>query len=408
MDRSLTALRVLETDRLVVEAELARLLEEKRFSGAPQMSSFLNYIVTQTLDGKGDRIKAYTVGVDALGKPHTFDAQSDPSVRVLALRLRKTLAAVYESDDRCHARIVLKVGTYVPEFLQAESVSAGVAHEPALLSTRPHETSNLDGSKSTVTTRLMTDSVSNDTSGTNVNAVLSVSAGPARSAPSSGETVRSESMIADWLPGKPVLLSVLFILMCFWILSEARHPTYLQKLSAGIPLSTGILEKSAPAVADAVSTVPQDIPTLYLVDDVRHSQRLRQVSMLLGSSVVQSGSLNVVQVSPSKVPFVPAQGDYHMMLNELYVESKARIDGQILRLPTGTVVTSFTLMFDNTTKGFSIEEVKQVEGLANQLTDVSGSLFKDFCILQDAAISAGCRVEQFADPSLLSGESDAV
>ncbi|MBX2879747.1 MAG: hypothetical protein KTR32_07440 [Granulosicoccus sp.] len=107
-----------ETDRSLVEAELSRLLAERRFAGAPQMSAFLNYVVTQTLAGNAERIKAYSVGVDALGKPHSFDAQNDPSVRVLALRLRKTLSEIYASGNSAYAIVSIKVGTYVPEFFK--------------------------------------------------------------------------------------------------------------------------------------------------------------------------------------------------------------------------------------------------------------------------------------------------
>ncbi len=106
----------LETDEHTIRAELDRVLGLRRFSGAPQMSAFLRYIVTETLNGHADRIKAFSVGVDALGKPDTFDAQTDPSVRVLALRLRKTLAEVYEDLQGCIAIIDLRVGTYVPSF----------------------------------------------------------------------------------------------------------------------------------------------------------------------------------------------------------------------------------------------------------------------------------------------------
>lgn len=106
----------IETDEQTIRAELDRVLSLRRFSGAPQMSAFLRYIVTETLAGHADRIKAFSVGVDALGKPDTFDAQSDPSVRVLALRLRKTLSEVYENMQGCNAIIDLRVGTYVPTF----------------------------------------------------------------------------------------------------------------------------------------------------------------------------------------------------------------------------------------------------------------------------------------------------
>ena len=110
--------KVPETDRATIEAELNRLLRERRFSGASRLSTFLRYIVKETLDGRGERIKAYTVGVDALGKPDTFDAQNDPSVRVLAYRLRKALSASYKSNCRCRVFVELKVGKYRPEFFK--------------------------------------------------------------------------------------------------------------------------------------------------------------------------------------------------------------------------------------------------------------------------------------------------
>lgn len=114
----------IESDESLVREELDRVLADRRFSGAPQMSAFLRYIVNQTLVGNANRIKAFSVGVDALGKPDSFDAQADPSVRVLALRLRKTLATMYESLDDCKAIIELRVGSYVPAFYQVSSEKA--------------------------------------------------------------------------------------------------------------------------------------------------------------------------------------------------------------------------------------------------------------------------------------------
>ena len=114
----------IETDEQTIKAELNRVLGLRRFSGAPQMSAFLRYIVTETLNGHADRIKAFSVGVDALGKPDTFDAQTDPSVRVLALRLRKTLSEVYEDLQGCVAIIDLRVGTYVPSFYRVSGSTA--------------------------------------------------------------------------------------------------------------------------------------------------------------------------------------------------------------------------------------------------------------------------------------------
>ena len=68
------------TDSKVEEALSAVLLDDK-FAAAPQMSAFLKYVVTQTLYEDPSRIKAYTVAVDALGKPPTCLLYTSPSPR---------------------------------------------------------------------------------------------------------------------------------------------------------------------------------------------------------------------------------------------------------------------------------------------------------------------------------------
>jgi len=110
----------------VVES-LERVLSDAKFVAAPQMSAFLKFVVMQTLEGKSDRIKAYTVAVDALGKPATFDPQNDPSVRVLAKRLRDTLTAYYERTSGHNVILLLKSGSYVPKFVKADQISPVLA-----------------------------------------------------------------------------------------------------------------------------------------------------------------------------------------------------------------------------------------------------------------------------------------
>jgi len=104
-----------------VVKELQTVLQDPKFAAAPQMSAFLKFVVMQTLEGKADRIKAYTVAVDALGKPATFDPQNDPSVRVLAKRLRDTLTVYYERTSGQSVKLRLHCGSYIPEFEQVSS-----------------------------------------------------------------------------------------------------------------------------------------------------------------------------------------------------------------------------------------------------------------------------------------------
>lgn len=100
----------------IVRTHLKHILSHAEFAAAPQLSAFLSYIVERKLEGADDRIKAYSIATGALGRPPSFDAQSDPIVRVQARRLRQALLAYYadpQADDT--VRIMLPVGGYVPE-----------------------------------------------------------------------------------------------------------------------------------------------------------------------------------------------------------------------------------------------------------------------------------------------------
>ena len=103
-------------DKTAVELALQQLLECPKLLASPQMTAFVCYVVRQTLDTNQARIKAFTIGVEALGKPDDFDPQTDASVRVLAGRLRKCLDT-YNRDLMPGAiTINLPKGAYVPEF----------------------------------------------------------------------------------------------------------------------------------------------------------------------------------------------------------------------------------------------------------------------------------------------------
>lgn len=100
-----------------VEKALSEILQSSGFSNSSQMGNFLEYIVTTTLEGRASDIKGYTIGIDALGKDESFDPTTDPSVRVMAGRLRQALANFYlETPDHVGPKIELPKGKYVPVF----------------------------------------------------------------------------------------------------------------------------------------------------------------------------------------------------------------------------------------------------------------------------------------------------
>ena len=83
-------------------------------------ASFLRFVVETTLAGRGDRLKGYTIGVEALGRREDFDPQIDPIVRVEAGRLRAALARYYAGPGRNEPVVIeLPRGAYRARFSAA-------------------------------------------------------------------------------------------------------------------------------------------------------------------------------------------------------------------------------------------------------------------------------------------------
>lgn len=100
-----------------VREQLARILASESFRNAQRSSALLRYLVEQTLAGRADSIKEYTLGVDVLGRSAAFDPRTDPIARVEASRLRSRLEAYYGSEGATDRILVsLPRGGYVPKF----------------------------------------------------------------------------------------------------------------------------------------------------------------------------------------------------------------------------------------------------------------------------------------------------
>ena len=102
-----------EPSAVEVRAELERILASRCFEQAGRSSSFLRFVVEQTLAGQGERLKGYTIAIEVFGRPPDFDAQTDPLVRVEAGRLRRRLIEYYAGEGRDDpVRLDLPRGSY--------------------------------------------------------------------------------------------------------------------------------------------------------------------------------------------------------------------------------------------------------------------------------------------------------
>ncbi len=94
-----------------------RILASSDFTASDRAGSFLRYIVEETIQGRADRIKAYSVAVDVFGRDESFDARNDPAVRIEAARLRRALERYYLTSGQDDTVVIdIPKGGYVPTF----------------------------------------------------------------------------------------------------------------------------------------------------------------------------------------------------------------------------------------------------------------------------------------------------
>ncbi|HQZ12657.1 MAG TPA: hypothetical protein PK286_07190 [Devosia sp.] len=123
--------RLPHSEQEQVQAALDDILSWPPLARSPQLGRFLSYIVAKKLDGGDSQIKAYAIAVDVFGRPASFDAQSDPIVRVQARRLRALIEQYNaEGNGAGRVRIHLPVGRYVPEFLFDQVQAAPAPVDP--------------------------------------------------------------------------------------------------------------------------------------------------------------------------------------------------------------------------------------------------------------------------------------
>lgn len=103
-------------DRSALHDELALVMESPEFVRSPVLRRLLEYLIQQTLAGNGERLKAYQIAVEGLGRDDSFDPQSDSYPRVQVGRLRKMLdlhyAGLLPEQAAGRQRIVIPVGRY--------------------------------------------------------------------------------------------------------------------------------------------------------------------------------------------------------------------------------------------------------------------------------------------------------
>jgi len=108
-----------------IELQVDRLLSDNRFCNTRRLPSFLRFVITETIQGRGEFLKERTIGAAVFGRPIGYDTAGDPIVRVTAAELRKKLAQYYQDPGHeSEIRISLPIGSYVPCFETSSSAAS--------------------------------------------------------------------------------------------------------------------------------------------------------------------------------------------------------------------------------------------------------------------------------------------
>jgi len=89
-----------------VLVQVERILHSDTFQNAEALRRLLKYLADKSVSGEADQLKEYTIGIDAFGKPSSYDPRHDSIVRLQAGRLRQKLAEYYRTEGKDDPLIV--------------------------------------------------------------------------------------------------------------------------------------------------------------------------------------------------------------------------------------------------------------------------------------------------------------
>ena len=100
-----------------VREQLARMLASPLFRQSRRFAPLLQFIVEETLEGRGELLKERLLGIHILNREPSYDTAADPIVRVTVAEIRKRIAQYYHLEaHEDELRIELPAGHYVAQF----------------------------------------------------------------------------------------------------------------------------------------------------------------------------------------------------------------------------------------------------------------------------------------------------
>jgi hypothetical protein len=79
-------------------AQVQRIVGSDLFRASELQRRLFLYLAEKSLEGEADELKEYTVGVDGIGKPESYDPRRDSTVRLQAGKIRQKITEYYLAD----------------------------------------------------------------------------------------------------------------------------------------------------------------------------------------------------------------------------------------------------------------------------------------------------------------------
>lgn len=381
-----------EFERKQIIGAMDHVLSTDKFLAAPQMSAFFRYVVEQSVSGNQNRIKAYTVAVDALGKPETFDPQNDPVVRVLAGRLRSSLGGYYITHPNTNVVIKMKPGSYVPAFVnqQKKYQSNNTSADAEQTSADPGTLAVIsDAGQGNATSTLDIKSPENTEKGHTHEVTSSEKV---QSALRHTETTNAASQLvtpnqSGWfqllLGGlrntpKTAIAAGLITLALFTTYQNRSAPDEEPRMKAATPINSALnTQHSDRARPDHLSIF------VSAVDEGNSLEN--QLNSMMSGVFSESGHVRVYRIleSHSNDHFWPE--DYTLSLEVLTLPTETRIGIQLMSAQTGRIIHTDTIVLSSSAmQRLTHEELEHITVFSRNLVSERGPLVIDY---QTAEIS---------------------
>ncbi|HEV3329551.1 MAG TPA: helix-turn-helix domain-containing protein [Bryobacteraceae bacterium] len=115
----------------VTQAQIERILQNKTLRLSEVQRRLLTYLAERSLAGQADDLKEYVIGIDAFGKPSSYDPRQESVVRMHVARLRQKLAEYYRTEGAADPIIVdVPKGGFKITFEPRPAPAASVVEKP--------------------------------------------------------------------------------------------------------------------------------------------------------------------------------------------------------------------------------------------------------------------------------------